>query len=221
MCRSGPSNYTWPRYTIPSTLWQFGGGVINEDVTKATLDSPESVAAVQYWHDLMYKYYVAPRADSRQHGRRRSVRNDMLAAMWEGTWTAGHDVGQPGFGRSHQDRIRQLAGPRWQQAVKMDAHIMSVPTGVDDAGIAKAKTLMTYLANNGAFWATSGQVPAKIAVQSEAEVQAIPSVAMAAEQFNEIGRTDFSHPAFIEIQTAWETAVGNALASAMPMSPRP
>jgi hypothetical protein len=37
---------------------------------------------------------------------------------------------------------------------------------------------------------------------------------MAAEQFNAIGRTDTSHKAFIEIQTAWETAVGNALASA-------
>jgi hypothetical protein len=37
---------------------------------------------------------------------------------------------------------------------------------------------------------------------------------MAAEQFNAIGRPDTSHKAFIEIQTAWETAVGNALASA-------
>jgi len=36
---------------------------------------------------------------------------------------------------------------------------------------------------------------------------------MAAAQFNAIGRTDTSHKAFIEIQTAWETAVGNALAS--------
>ena len=73
---------------------------------------------------------------------------------------------------------------------------------------------MAYLAKNGAFWSTSGQVPAKIAVQGSPEVQAIPSVAMAAKQFNEIGRTDLAHPAFIEIQTAWETAVGNALASA-------
>jgi ABC-type glycerol-3-phosphate transport system substrate-binding protein len=55
-------DYTWPRFTIPTTLAQFGGGVMNADGTKATLDSPESVAAVQFWHDLMYKYYVAPPA---------------------------------------------------------------------------------------------------------------------------------------------------------------
>jgi hypothetical protein len=91
---------------------------------------------------------------------------------------------------------------------------MSIPTGVDDDGIAKAKVLMAYLADNGAFWATSGQVPGKIAVQQQSDVQAIESVAMAAKQFNEIGRTSLAHKSFIEIQTAYETAVGNALASA-------
>ncbi len=72
---------------------------------------------------------------------------------------------------------------------------------------------MQYLVENGAFWATSGQVPALKSVQALPEVQARPSVAKAAEQFNAIGRTDTSHKSFIEIQTAWETAVGNALAS--------
>ena len=91
---------------------------------------------------------------------------------------------------------------------------MSVPTGVDEDGIAKAKQLMTFLVENGAYWATSGQVPALKGVQELPEVQSIASVAMAAQQFNAIGRTDLSHKAFIEIQTAWETAVGTALASA-------
>jgi hypothetical protein len=34
------------------------------------------------------------------------------------------------------------------------------------------------------------------------------------EQFNAIGRTSSPHKAYIEVQTAYETAVGNALASA-------
>jgi hypothetical protein len=45
-------------------------------------------------------------------------------------------------------------------------------------------------------------------------VQAIESVANAAAQFSDIGRASFPHKAYIEIQTAYETAVGNALASA-------
>ena len=46
-----------------------------------------------------------------------------------------------------------------------------------------------------------GQVPGKVDVQQAAEVQEIESVAMAANQFNEIGRTSLAHKSFIEIQT--------------------
>ncbi|MBK8046076.1 MAG: extracellular solute-binding protein [Anaerolineales bacterium] len=205
--------YTWPRYTIPSTLWQFGGAVTNEDATKATLDSPEAIAAVQFWHDLMYKYYVAPPAIPGQIWAGDLYKNNKVAFMWEGTWTKGMMNDNPDLAAITKTAFVNSLAPDGNQAVKMDAHIMSVPTGVDEDGAAKAKTLMAYLAQNGAAWANSGQVPAMIEVQESAEVQAIPSVAMAAQQFNEIGRPDLPHKAFIEIQTAWETAVGNALAS--------
>ena len=72
---------------------------------------------------------------------------------------------------------------------------------------------MEFLIENGAYWSNSGQVPALKSVQALPEVQAMASVAKAAEQFNAIGRTDMAHKSFIEIQTAWETAVGNALSS--------
>ena len=70
---------------------------------------------------------------------------------------------------------------------------------------------MQYLLENGAYWVNAGQIPALISVQESEAVQAVPSAATAAAQFNEIGRTDFAHPAFIEIQTAYETAVSAAL----------
>ena len=53
---------------------------------------------------------------------------------------------------------------------------MSVPTGVDEKGKAEAEAMMKFLVENGAYWATSGQVPALKAVQALPEVQAIPSV---------------------------------------------
>jgi hypothetical protein len=140
-------------------------------------------------------------------------RNNRLVFMWEGTWTGGFMKDNPDVAALTKTAYINSLAPDGNQAVKMDAHIMSVPAGVDEDGANKAKTLMAYLANNGAFWATSGQVPGKMEVQASAEVQAIESVATAAEQFNAIGRTDVPHKAFIEIQTAWETAVGNALAS--------
>lgn len=206
--------FTWPRYTIPTTLWQFGGDITNLEGTQCLLDSPESVAAIQYWHDMMYKHYVAPPAVPGRMWAGDLYKVDRLAFMWEGTWTGGFMADNPDVAAKTKVAFINSLAPDGTQAVKLDSHIMSIPTGVDEDGVAKAKTLMTYLANNGAFWATSGQVPGKVEVQQEAEVQAIESVAMAANQFNEIGRTSLAHKSFIEIQTAYETAVGNALASA-------
>ncbi|MEZ4555330.1 MAG: extracellular solute-binding protein [Caldilineaceae bacterium] len=204
-------DYTWPRFTIPTTLWQFGGGVISDDGTTATLDSPESIAAVQFWHDLMYKYYVAPPAIPGKMWAGDLYKNNRLVFMWEGTWTGGFMRDNPDVAALTKTAFINSLAPDGNQAVKFDSHIMSIPTGVDEAGIEKAKQLMTFPVKNGAYWATSGQVPALKSVQQLDEVQSIPSVAMAAKEFNEIGRTDLSHKAFIEIQTAWETAVGNAL----------
>jgi len=195
-------------------MWQFGGGILNEDGTEVLLDSPESIAAIQYWHDLMYKYYVAPPAVPGKMWAGDLYANNRLVFMWEGTWTGGFMKDNPDVAALTKTAFINSLAPDGNQAVKFDSHIMSVPTGVDEAGAAQAKQLMAYLANNGEFWATSGQVPAKISVQQAPEVQAIESVAMAAKQFNEIGRTSVPHKAFIEIQTAYETAVGNALASA-------
>ncbi|MCB0096908.1 MAG: extracellular solute-binding protein, partial [Caldilineaceae bacterium] len=42
---------SWPRFTIPSTLFQYQSGTISRDQTTALLDSEESTAAIQFWHD--------------------------------------------------------------------------------------------------------------------------------------------------------------------------
>ena len=68
-----------------------------------------------------------------------------------------------------------------------------------------------FLLENGVYWGNAGQVPALKSVQESPEMAEFPYSAMAAEQFNAIGRTDFAHPAFIEIQTAYEAAVSAAL----------
>lgn len=205
--------WTWPRYTLPTTLWQFGGGVISADGKKATLDTPESIAAVQYWHDLMYKYYVAPPAiPGLPYGGEMYAANG-IALWWEGTWTGGYMRDNPAAAAVTKPNFITSLAPDGKQAVKFDSHIFSIPTGVDDKGKKEAYAMAKYLIENGAFWATSGQVPALKSVQALPEVQGIASVAKAAAQFNAIGRTDFAHKSFIEIQTAYETTIGTALAN--------
>jgi ABC-type glycerol-3-phosphate transport system substrate-binding protein len=205
--------WTWPRYTVPTVLWQFGGGVVSDDLTTATLDSPESIAAIQYIQDLMCKHYVMnPYQPGTPYGGE-PYQNNKIALWWEGTWTGGYMRDRPDVAAVTVPLFINSYAPDGNQVVKFDSHIFSVPTGVDDTGREQAYALITYLLENGAYWATSGQVPALKSVQAMPEVQGIASVAKAAEQFNAIGRTDTAHKSFIEIQTAWETAVGNALAT--------
>ena len=206
--------FTWPRYTVPATLWQFGGGVLADDNKTVILDSAESIAAIQYWHDLMYKYYVAPPAIPGKIWAGELYKNDRLAIMWEGTWTKGFMNDNPDvWAKTGVGFLNSLA-PDGKQAVKFDSHVMVVPAGVSDEGVARAKKLMAWLAKNGAAWANSGQVPAVISVQKSLDSANYPSVVEAANEFNAIGRTDMASKYFIEIQTAYETAVGYALASA-------
>jgi ABC-type glycerol-3-phosphate transport system substrate-binding protein len=205
--------WTWPRFTVPSTLWQFGGSVISEDGKTATLNSPESIAAIQYWHDLMYKYYVAPPALPGLPYGGEMYQNNGIALWWEGTWTGGYMRDRPDVAAVTEPMFVNSLAPDGNQAVKFDSHIFSIPTGVDEEGRNQAYAMVKYLLENGAYWATYGQVPALKSVQTLPDVQNIKSVAKAAEQFNAIGRTDFAHKSFIEIQTAYETAVSEALSS--------
>jgi ABC-type glycerol-3-phosphate transport system substrate-binding protein len=205
--------WTWPRYTVPTILWQFGGGVVSEDLTTAILDSPESVAAIQYIHDLMYVHHVMnPYQPGTPYGGE-PYENNGIGLWWEGTWTGGYMRDRPEVAAVTRPDFINSYAPDGNQVVKFDSHIFSIPTGVDEAGREGAYNLIQFLLENGAHWAQSGQVPALESVQALPEVQAIESVAKAAEQFNQFGRTDTAHKAFIEIQTAWETAVGNALSS--------
>jgi len=204
---------TWTRYSYPTTMWQFGGGVISDDGTKATLDSPETIAAIQFWHDMMYKYHICAPWEAYSTWSGDYYKPGRLVFMWEGTWLGGFFRDNPDLAKvTGVTWINSLA-PDGHQAVKFDSHIMSIPTGVDQDGIDKAKKLMVYLLENGAYWTNAGQVPALLSVQESPEVQAVESVRVAAEEFNAIGRTDLAHKAFIEIQTAYETALGNAFAN--------
>jgi multiple sugar transport system substrate-binding protein len=194
-------------------MWQFDGGVISDDGKTATLDSPETIAAIQFWHDMMYKYYICAPWEAYSTWSGDIYVNDRLVFMWEGTWLGGFFRDNPDLAAHTGIAWVNSLAPDGNQAVKFDSHIFSIPTGVDDDGVEKAKKLMVYLLENGSYWTNAGQVPALMSVQQSAEVQAVEGVRVAAEQFNAVGRTDMAHKAFIELQTAYETALGNAFAN--------
>lgn len=203
---------TWQRFTIPSTMWQFGGGIISDDATKSMLDSEKTIAAVQYWYDLMYEHRVCPPAVPGATGGGDLYKTNSLAFWWDGSWNLNFMKDNPDVAQVTTPMSLNSLAPDGTQVAKIASHCLVIPTGIDGDKLDGAKNLAKWLSDNGKTWANSGQVPARLSVQKDADVQAIPSVAAFAQEFTKIGKPDVAHPAANEIQTAWEDAVSGALA---------
>lgn len=148
-------DYTWPRFTIPSTLWQFGG-YISPDSQTATLDSDASKAPSKYWHDLMYTHGVC--------------RPEVPGKPWAATFTrlTHWPLCGKAPGRSTTSRIIQMwPSTRFGHAVRFarwhpsrrDRHTLCVSRPVSPTMVSTRKKLIKWLSDNGKTWATSGQIP--------------------------------------------------------------
>jgi len=73
-------------------LLQFGGSIFSPGLARCTLDSDESIEAIQFYHDLHFKWHVMP------------TPSDKLAMSGEGGWGAG-DIRWFGNGRIAMIRI--------------------------------------------------------------------------------------------------------------------
>ena len=213
-------HFSWPRFTMPSTWFQFNegkGGQYDAATNKALLDSEKSVAAVQYWHDLMYKHKVVPPALPGVPSSYDLFKTNSLAIMWDGTWSLTFFKDNPDIEKVTRAVPMNSLSPDGTGGQKIDSHIMSIPVGVKEEKIGPAIKLIQWLSDNGKTWATSGQIPARLSVQQDPAVQGIWSVKAASEAFAKQGYAETPHKAYIELQTAWETAVSAALANTTPV----
>jgi ABC-type glycerol-3-phosphate transport system substrate-binding protein len=213
-------HFSWPRFTMPSTWFQYNegkGGQFDPTTNKAILNSEKSSAAVQFWHDLMYKHKVVPPALPGLPGAYDLYKTNSLGIMWDGTWSLQFFKDNPDVEKVTKGVTMNSLSPDGYGGQKIDSHIMSIPTGAKQEQIDRATPLIKWLSDNGKTWATSGQIPARLSVQKDPDVQAIWSVKAASDAFAKQGHTETPHKAFIELQTAWETAVGAALANTTPL----
>jgi len=79
-----------PNYYFGASAWLINNGanILNEDMTKSTLDDPKAIEVMQFFQDLIYKYEVAPvpNANSDQIQMLMSGQVGMIAA---GKWPFG------------------------------------------------------------------------------------------------------------------------------------
>ena len=208
---------SWPRFTYPSLFGMYGGAMFDAESNKATLNSEQNIAALQFVHDLFWKHQVAPAPLPGVPGGGDFMKTGSLAFWWDGTWALNFFKDNPDIQEVTIAAPLSSFSPDGKIVQKMDAHIFALPVGIDDAAMERSTALIEWLSNSGKTWATSGQIPARLSVQQDPDVQAIWSVKSAAENFNNYGQTDVPHKAFIEIQTAWEAAISAAVANTTPL----
>ena len=143
---------------------------------KSLLNDPKTIAAVQYWYDLIYKYHVVPPAVPGVPCTVDLFKTNSIALMWDGTWNLNFFKDNPDAQAVMEPMYLNSLAPDGKQAVRFDSHMLVIPTGVEGEALEDAKDLIKWLSDNGETWATSGQVPARLSVQQKPVVQEIPSV---------------------------------------------
>ena len=77
-----PTDY----FTVTAWLYNNNASVLNEDMTECTLNSPEAIETIQFLHDLVYKYEVAP-APSAGLDTSNLFMNGQIAMLGNGRWS--------------------------------------------------------------------------------------------------------------------------------------
>ena len=198
---------SWMKPTFLSTLWQFGGDLVNEDRTLATINSEEGQQALQFWYDMIYTYHVAPKPAGFDNWQ--SFAAGKLAMIPEGTWMRNFlvldnpDINWTAWGL-----------PQWgdvQPAAWESSHVIYIPASLSGEKLDAALRLVEYLSGQGVYWASSGQVPARISQQAELDPEVYPSNIAIGQAFQEYGVPEMPSSYSIELVQAFEPEIDAAL----------
>ncbi len=190
-----------PKNLYQSVLWQYGGDIFNG--TDAMLDEDAALQAGQYLYDLIHVEQVSPPPSG--FNVLQAFGAGQLAILPYGTWGLNF-MKDSGLDWDVWPMVQM--GP--EKATRMSSHVLHMPDGLGGEQLDAAKRLITYLSDNGATWATSGQVPARFSVQDNLDPEEDRAVIVFADAFREQGRLETPHPGKDEIAASWEPEIGGS-----------
>jgi multiple sugar transport system substrate-binding protein len=190
-----------------SMLWQFGGDLYNEDVTKATFNSDAGVEALTWMVDLV-KNGHSPK-NVAQDAENVAFQNDKNALLWNGIWMI--------------NIYKQVKGLEWgvapvpqigpEKGVWANSHniVIMNKQPLDDNKVQASKVFINWISQRSIEWAKAGQVPARRSVRESQEFNALEEQAQLAQQ------VPYMHfvppvPGIADVQTTtFELAVNEAV----------
>jgi ABC-type glycerol-3-phosphate transport system substrate-binding protein len=93
--KNGVKQYalTLPDYYFGAEAWLYNNGAafMNDDFTKSTINSPESIEVFQLWQDLVHKYGYAPVPEKNVDAIQQLVNGNVAMGSW-GRWPTSNYV---------------------------------------------------------------------------------------------------------------------------------
>lgn len=157
-------------------LDQHGGSVIDPDGKRATIDSPESIAAVRQVQSFFGKIAPEPQGANAWD----TFKIGKAAMVMQGIYMIADLQAQKGleFGAAP---IPQF-GPK--KATWGGSHMLCIPTGLSKERKAKAWSLIKYLSDHSLKWAAAGQCPVRLEALNSPEFQNLEGQYQAARQLD-------------------------------------
>jgi len=170
-------------FEFESLLWQFGGDLFNDDVSKATFNSDAGVKALSWMVDLVDRGYSP--ADVAADANINALISGDTAFNWNGIWQTTNEALQS---------VEWTAVPVPQigdeKAVWSSSTHWMFPAnkGQDPNKSAAAATFVKWMNDNSAGWAETGELPAQNTVREDpALLETYPAL----EPF--LGELEYAH----------------------------
>ncbi|MBA2619171.1 MAG: ABC transporter substrate-binding protein [Rubrobacter sp.] len=155
--------------SFESLLWQFGGDIYNEDVTKATFNSDAGVEALSWMVDLVKEGY-SPK-DVAQDAEFIAFQNQDNAFMWNGIWHINtfKEVKDLNWGAT---QLPQIGSEKAAWAGSHNFVIMQ-KRPLDTNKVQASKVFINWISQQSIEWAKAGQVPARKNVRESQAFQSL------------------------------------------------
>lgn len=193
-------------FEFESLLWQFGGDLFNEDVTEATFNSEAGVKALTWMTDLVKNGYSP--ANVAQDGNINALVGSKTAFNWNGVWqTTNEALGQVDWTAVPVPQIGT------EKAVwSSSTHWMFMNNKGQDANkTSAAATFVSWMNENSAGWAETGELPASNEVREDpALLENYPNLAPFLEEL-EYAHYETVSPGITNAMATVTTAVNEAV----------
>lgn len=175
-------------FQFESLLWQFGGDVYNQDISKAIYNSDAGVQALT-WMVNQIKNGYSP-ANVAQDANFVALQNGKTAFNWNGVWQTSGLATVPNLKWSTAE-VPQIGTQKgvWSSSTHFAIYNKK---GQDQNKVQAAKVFIDWFVRNSLAWAETGEIPASASVRAMPEFKA-----RAAQQpfVNELAYAHFETPA--------------------------